>query len=72
MAKKVTVDFERCKGCGVCAAYCPKKILEIDKTKINKAGYNPIHCTKIEECIGCGMCATMCPDSVLVIKEEEK
>ena len=71
MAKKVKVDFERCKGCLVCAAFCPKKLLELDKSKINKAGYNPIMCKNLADCIGCGICCTMCPDSVWVVEEEK-
>ena len=36
---KMTVISERCKGCGLCTAACPKKIVEIQKEKRNKKGY---------------------------------
>ena len=35
---KMTVISERCKGCGLCTAACPKKIVEIQKEKRNKKG----------------------------------
>ena len=33
---KMTVITERCKGCGLCAGACPKKIVELQKAKRNK------------------------------------
>ena len=33
---KITVDFEKCKGCGLCTTACPKKIVEIQKEKRNR------------------------------------
>ena len=40
MAKYVLeFDSENCKGCGLCVAYCPKKILEIDNSVVNAKGY---------------------------------
>ncbi|MCR5340231.1 MAG: 4Fe-4S binding protein, partial [Saccharofermentans sp.] len=42
MAKgKVTFNENLCKGCGLCVAACPKKILELDKTRLNAKGYHP-------------------------------
>lgn len=70
MANRVTVDENICKGCGLCVHACPKKIMEIDTTKLNGKGYNPSHVTDIEKCIACGMCAIMCPDSAIKVEKE--
>lgn len=65
---KLTIDYEKCKGCGLCAHVCPKKILQIAKDKLNLKGYNPVDIIDSEKCIGCAMCATMCPDCVIVVE----
>jgi 2-oxoglutarate ferredoxin oxidoreductase subunit delta len=37
----VTINENLCKGCGLCARACPKKIIELSKEKINAKGYHP-------------------------------
>lgn len=32
---KVTFKDEDCKGCGLCVAFCPQKILVLNREKIN-------------------------------------
>lgn len=66
---KLTINYEKCKGCSMCVAVCPKKILEIDKDKLNLKGYNPVEIIDRDACISCAMCATMCPDCVITIDE---
>ncbi|MDD3192148.1 MAG: 4Fe-4S binding protein [Bacilli bacterium] len=69
MAKgKIYFDYEHCKGCMLCVHYCPTKILELDKTRINKQGYPTITVTNPDKCIGCAFCAIMCPDSVITVE----
>ena len=41
MRGKVTFDTERCKGCELCTAVCPKHIVVIDQNTINHKGYHP-------------------------------
>lgn len=50
---KITIDEEKCKGCGICQKSCPVKAIEgeaREKRKINQ-----------EKCIKCGTCLTNCP-----------
>ena len=65
---KLTIREDNCKGCGLCVAVCPKKILQLSKTKFNKKGYNAVESTDQAACIGCAMCATMCPDVVIKVE----
>ncbi len=64
---KMKVDFDTCKGCGLCATACPKKIVAIQREKINKKGYYTAQCTDIDACIGCALCAMMCPDCAITV-----
>lgn len=66
---KVTFDENRCKGCGLCVAACPKKILALSRDKLNARGYHPATCIDREACIGCAFCATMCPDVVITVEK---
>lgn len=69
MAKgRVTINEKYCKGCGLCVAFCPKKILQLDKHKITANGYNPSAITEPENCIGCCSCAKMCPDAAISVE----
>ena len=61
---KVVFDEERCKGCEVCTAFCPKGILAM-ADHFNSKGFRPATCTDQEKCIGCAFCARMCPDLTL-------
>jgi 2-oxoglutarate ferredoxin oxidoreductase subunit delta len=63
---EVKIDFERCKGCELCALVCPKEILK-KSNKINSKGYQYIELTDREKCIGCGMCAFICPDVAIEV-----
>lgn len=66
---KVTFDENRCKGCGMCVAACPRKILVLSQDKLNAKGYHPAACVDMEACIGCAFCATMCPDVVITVEK---
>lgn len=65
---KVTFSEDLCKGCSLCVAACPKKILELDKSRLNSKGYHPAVCTDMTKCIGCAFCATQCPDLVITVE----
>ena len=64
----VTFNEDLCKGCGLCVEACPKKILQLDKERLNSKGYHPASCTDTEQCIGCTQCATTCPDCVITVE----
>lgn len=51
-----------CKGCGICVAFCPKKVYDRDKTG------KPV-CVRPDACIGCRFCEQHCPDFAITIKQ---
>ncbi len=63
------IDEERCKGCGLCVRACPKKIVQLAKTKLNSKGYHPAQITDISACVACAACARTCPDVVIQIEK---
>ncbi len=65
-SKKLIINTLWCKGCGICAAFCPKGALEIveEKVRLKENG----------ACILCGQCELRCPDYAIYIetaKEKE-
>ena len=65
--KKLVINPKWCKGCGICAAFCPKKVLGLDEETEKATVVNQ------EACIACYMCELRCPDlAIKVIKEGDK
>jgi 2-oxoglutarate ferredoxin oxidoreductase subunit delta len=69
---KVTFLTDVCKGCGLCVAACPKKIIRLSPDTLNAKGHHPAEITDQSLCIACAFCATMCPDCVITVEKEEK
>ena len=66
---KLTFHEEYCKGCGLCVAACPKKLLRLSTTRLNRKGHPPVEIIDPEACIGCGFCGIMCPDCVIRVEK---
>ncbi len=69
MSNVVTFREERCKGCGLCVEFCPKKIIVLGE-HFNSLGFHPATVTNMERCTGCGICAWMCPDVVIEVEHK--
>jgi len=59
--KEVKINKEWCKGCGICVAFCPKEVLEMDDN--GKAFW-----AHPENCINCGLCELRCPDMAIELR----
>ena len=69
----IAVDVEKCKGCEVCIASCPTKVIALAE-EVNGKGYRYAYMENPEACTGCASCAIVCPDSVIAVykvKEEQ-
>jgi 2-oxoglutarate ferredoxin oxidoreductase subunit delta len=62
-SRKLVINSAWCKGCGICAAFCPKGALEISEEKVRRK--------EGTECVLCGQCELRCPDYAIYIKETE-
>ena len=60
MNVRVNLILKRCKGCGICAAYCPKKVFGIEPDGLAEI-------VAQEECTGCKMCELRCPDFAIEV-----
>ena len=58
--KKLVINTAWCKGCGICVAFCPKKVLEC-KTKVKVVN--------LDACIYCGQCEMRCPDYAIYLED---
>jgi nitroreductase/NAD-dependent dihydropyrimidine dehydrogenase PreA subunit len=60
----LTVDTDKCKKDGICAAVCPLRIIDWSK------GENPKPSAEAEElCITCGHCVAVCPHGAMSHRE---
>ena len=68
----VLIDVDRCKGCALCVAACPKGILALDDSRVNVQGYHPVRITNPDACTSDAHCARVCPDCVFTILARPK
>ncbi|MCL4426613.1 MAG: 4Fe-4S binding protein [Firmicutes bacterium] len=64
--ERVVFDEERCKGCELCTAVCPQKIVHMSD-RFNSKGYRVATVTDQEMCTSCTLCARTCPDVVISV-----
>jgi len=58
IANKVTIDYELCKRCGICAELCPKGVFA------SREDGTP-EIARGDACTRCGFCILICPDYAL-------
>lgn len=63
----IVVDEQRCKGCSVCVASCPTKVLELHPTDVNDKSYHYARLKNDDDCIGCASCGLVCPDGCITV-----
>ena len=57
---KLIINSEWCKGCGICVAFCPKRVLELNHKDKSQA-------VRVRDCIACMMCELRCPDLAIEV-----
>jgi 2-oxoglutarate ferredoxin oxidoreductase subunit delta len=57
----VSFFYAWCKACGLCEAFCPKKIIKADKTGLPEI-------IEADRCTGCRFCEKHCPDFAITVE----
>ncbi|MGB3368102.1 MAG: 4Fe-4S binding protein [Acidaminobacteraceae bacterium] len=57
---EIKINKKWCKGCGICIAFCPKKVLGYDQE-------GKVEMLDRENCIKCGQCELRCPDMAIFL-----
>ncbi|MFH0847047.1 MAG: ferredoxin family protein [Chloroflexota bacterium] len=68
---KITIIQERCKGCGFCVEFCPKKALAISKVFSSK-GYLCACPVDEADCANCRLCELICPDFAIKVDADDE
>ena len=63
--KEHVIKRNWCKGCGICVALCPKKILELDQ-------WEKAVVSRTEDCVCCKLCESWCPDLAIQVSTEQE
>ena len=65
----LTVDYEKCTGCGACVQRCPKQCISWEQREF---GFRYPQIDK-DACVNCGLCEKVCPtDKALEVPVEQK
>ncbi len=57
---ELSINTEWCKGCGICVAFCPKQVLELNRQEKSEVAH-------LDDCIACRMCMLRCPDLAIEV-----
>ncbi|MDX9708310.1 MAG: 4Fe-4S dicluster domain-containing protein [Trichloromonas sp.] len=59
---RIEVIEKYCKGCSICADFCPKQVLEMDAFVVTVA--------RPQDCIACMQCELRCPDFAIKVHKD--
>jgi 2-oxoglutarate ferredoxin oxidoreductase subunit delta len=68
---QIRVLKERCKGCGFCIEFCPRKVIH-ESAEFNRKGYHPVYVDSNSDCTGCRLCELLCPEFALSVVPRKK
>jgi 2-oxoglutarate ferredoxin oxidoreductase subunit delta len=66
----VTIDVEKCKGCGICVRFCHNAVLVLSESANASGALYPLLLKagkKGKPCNGCANCGIVCPDMCIEV-----
>jgi len=67
---EIVINPDYCKGCSICIAFCPRKVLQPSKD-INAKGYILPEAVDIAACTQCKLCEIVCPDLAIAVTPKQ-
>lgn len=58
--KKIIINKDWCKGCGICVEFCPVNVLAVKDEKVELLDE--------DKCTKCGLCELRCPDFAIYLE----
>jgi 2-oxoglutarate ferredoxin oxidoreductase subunit delta len=68
---RIVILESRCKGCGMCIAFCPRAALARSR-ELSPRGWYPPYLASDERCTRCKTCQVVCPDYAIYITDEDE
>ena len=68
MPGKITVDWNKCSGAGMCAQVCPMSVWDLEKTP-EYDNEDKGHPNRPEDCIQCMACVNTCPTQAIIVED---
>ncbi len=69
---RLQIEPDRCKGCGFCVEFCPKKTLAMSD-EFNAKGYHPPVVADPDSCTYCDLCEMICPEfAIFAVSDTQK
>ncbi|MHA1606961.1 MAG: ATP-binding protein [Candidatus Freyarchaeota archaeon] len=53
----ITIDHDKCTGCGSCVEACPSEVFEVQDEKSVAV--------RVEDCVECCSCVEACPENAI-------
>lgn len=63
---RVTLDVNKCIGCGGCAEVCPTRLIRVTDPSPEKRVLE----FELERCVHCGRCEEVCPEDAITLDRE--
>ena len=63
---RVTLDVNKCIGCGGCAEVCPTRLIKVTDPSPEKRVLE----FELERCVHCGRCEEVCPEGAIALDRE--
>lgn len=69
---KISVDPEKCRGCGLCMDVCKRGVMEFREDTNSCGCRTTVAVIHPEKCVLCGLCVAVCPVHGITIKNDGK